>query len=158
MAIEISSASVFEARVAIEALNTDFCHYLDHGSVAELVNLFTEDALYAHGERITNGRMAIDELFSARAKKPRTSRHFQSNLKLEFLSETQANGHSSCMTFTADSKPPIYPANPYLVADFIDEYRRCEDGRWRIERRQIERIFADHSNQGPVDARSKDNR
>ena len=150
MAIEIGSASLLETRTAIEALNADFCHYLDHGPVAKLVDLLTEKAFYAHGDRITRGRSEFDELFSARAGKSRTSRHFQTGLKLQFLTDTQVKGHSTCMTFAADGKPPIYAANPILVADFIDEYRRCNDGCWRIERRQIERIFVDHSNQGPL--------
>jgi hypothetical protein len=156
METEINSACMLEIRMAIEALNADFCHYLDHGHVAQLVDLFTEEAFYAHGDRVTRGRSEIDELFSARAGKSRTSRHFQTSLRVKVLSETQATGHSTCMTFAADGKPPIYGANPILVADFIDEYRRCKDGRWRIERRQIDRIFVDGSNKGPVDARPKD--
>lgn len=156
MATEINSASSFEAQIAIEALNADFCHYLDHGDVAELVDLFTEGAFYAHGDRVTRGRNEINELFSARTGNSRTSRHFQTSLRLKILTETQATGHSTCMTFAADGKPPLYAATPTLVADFIDEYRRCSDGRWRIERRQIERIFVDRGNKGPVDARPKD--
>jgi ketosteroid isomerase-like protein len=156
MATKINSTSSFEAQIELEALNADFCHHLDHGNVAELVDLFTEDAFYAHGDRVTCGRSEIFELFSARAGKSRTSRHFQTSLRLQVLSETQAAGHSTCMTFAADGNPPIYTATPTLVADFIDEYRRCSDGRWRIERRQIERIFVDRGNKGPVDARPKD--
>ena len=156
MAIEISSVSLLEIRLAIEALNADFCHYLDQGHVAKLVDLFTEEAFYAHGDRITRGRGEIDELFSARVGKSRTSRHFQTGLRLKISSETTATAHSTCMTFAANGKPPIYTASPILVADFIDEYRRCDDGCWRIERRQIERIFVDRSNEGPVDARPKD--
>ncbi|MFT6956804.1 MAG: hypothetical protein ACJAYC_001810 [Halieaceae bacterium] len=156
MATEINRAHLLKIRMAIETLNADFCHYLDHGQVAKLVDLFTAEAFYAHGDRVTRGRVEIDELFSARAGKSRISRHFQTSLRLKISTQTQATGHSTCLTFAADGKPPIYDANPILVADFIDQYRRCKDGRWRIERRQINRIFVDGSNKGPVDARPED--
>ena len=140
-----------EARFAIQDLNTDFCYHLDHGNLDELVDLFTQDAFYAHGNRITEGRVAIRELFDRRAAAgDRTARHMYSGLRISWVSETRATGVSVCMTFAADSLPPIVPAIPYLVADFIDEYDYCDDGRWRISRRQINRIFLDSSNSGPV--------
>ena len=37
MAIEIDDLKLLETRLEIEALNTDFCYYLDHGHVAKLV-------------------------------------------------------------------------------------------------------------------------
>jgi hypothetical protein len=54
------------------------------------------------------------------------------------------------MTFACDGIPPISPATPFLVADFIDEYQHCPDGRWRISKRHIERIFTASDNKGPV--------
>ena len=151
MATELTPLQKIEARQAINDLNTDFCQFLDHGRLIELVDLFTEDAYYAHGERVTRGRDEIRDLFERRsAKGVRTARHMYGSLKVELITADQATGQSVCMTFAADALPPIVPASVYLVADFNDEYVRCSDGRWRIAKRQIERIFMDPDNAGPV--------
>jgi len=67
----------------------------------------------------------------------------------------RAAGQSVCLTFGANARPPVSPAEPYLVADFTDEYRRCSDGRWRIQKRHIERIFTAQSNKGPEGAENQ---
>lgn len=140
-----------EARQAIEDLNTDLCHCLDFGRVDELVGLFTEDAHYSHGKRVSVGRAEIRALFNARsAERERTSRHLQTGLKISVAGAEKATGISVCLTFACDGSPPITPATPLLVADFIDEYRLCADGKWRIARRHIERIFTAEGNSGPV--------
>lgn len=150
METELKPADLQEARQAITDLNNDFCYYLDHGKVDELVDLFCEDALYTHGQRTSNGREQVRRLFAPRREaKNRTSRHIQSGLRIEFTDATQATGHSVCLTFGADAPPPIIPATPYLVADFIDEYLKCDDGRWRLRSRHIERIFVAETNKGP---------
>ena len=66
------------------------------------------------------------------------------------IDANHATGSSVCITFAADAAPPVVPASVHLVADFFDEYVRCADGRWRISKREIERIFVDPSNSGPV--------
>ena len=146
MEIELMQA----ARQAITDLNNDFCYYLDHGQVDELVELFCEDALYTHGRRTSRGREEVRQLFeSRRGAKRRTTRHIQSGLRIEITDATRAIGRSVCLTFGADASPPIIPATPYLVADFIDEYRKCDDGLWRLRSRHIERIFVAETNRGP---------
>ena len=140
-----------ESRLALEVLNVDFCHFLDYNKVEELAELFTEDARYSHGSRVSRGREEIRQLFSKRiAGKVRTSRHMQTGLKIILLNSREAQGRSVCLTFASDDPPPVSPATPFLVADFIDEYQRCEDGRWRIRKRHIQRIFAAAENKGPV--------
>ncbi len=140
-----------ETRLAIEDLNRDFCHYLDYDMVDELADLFTEDCSYSHGSRVSEGRSEVHALLSERiAVGVRTSRHLQTGLKIAMLDSRNATGKSVCLTFGCDMPPPISPATPFLVADFIDEYLRSSDGRWRIHRRHIERIFTAAENRGPV--------
>ena len=140
-----------ETRLALEELNSDFCHFLDYGMIDELAGLFTEDAQYSHGARVSRGREEIRRLFDARAKgKVRTSRHMQTGLKITGQNSRLAFGKSVCMTFACDGPPPVSPATVFLVADFIDEYRYCPDGRWRISKRHIERIFTSPDNKGPI--------
>jgi ketosteroid isomerase-like protein len=138
-------------RLALDDLNNAFTHFLDHDRVEDLVDLFTEDAFYTHGERRSEGREAIRALFQARAAAGiRTCRHLSSGLRVHIESQVAARGTSVCLTFAYDGPPPVTPATPYLVADFEDEYRLCSDGKWRISVRKIHRIFAAAGNLGPV--------
>jgi len=151
MALELDRLAHLEARLAIEDLNTDFCHYLDHGEVEKLISLFTSDATYSHGTRLSLGASQIRALFTQRASiGVRTARHMYSGLKVNFVSSTMATGQSVCMTFANNSHPPISPAIPFLVADFSDEYIRESGGRWLIAKRHIERIFVAPENSGPI--------
>lgn len=150
MATELSAEELVRIRLALAELNADFCYFLDHGLVDELVDLFCEDARYSHGQRVSTGRDDVRRLFAGRrGAKNRTSRHIQSGLRLQVIDRFRAAGQSVCLTFAANALPPVTPAAPYLVADFIDEYRFCDDSRWRIAKRHIKRIFVAEENTGP---------
>jgi hypothetical protein len=130
-------------RLAIEELNAAFAYHLDHNQVEPLVDLFTANARYFHGKRRTEGREALRGLFIARtAAGVRTTRHLYSGLRIDIHDERSASGQSVCMAFAANQAPPIGFCTPHLVADFIDRYVLDTDGRWRIEQREIHRIFA----------------
>lgn len=150
METELKAEDLIIIRQALTGLNNDFCYYLDHGMVDELVDLFCKDAVYTHGQRVSNGREEIRQLFAPRrGAENRTSRHLQSGLRIQVTGFEHASGQSVCLTFGANEQPPVAPATPYLVADFIDEYMLCNDGRWRIKKRCIERIFTAAGNKGP---------
>lgn len=151
MAAQLTSLERLEIRAAIEDLNTAFCYHLDHGEVEPLLELFTDDVFYTHGARRTNGKTEIEKVFRSRsAANPRTSRHMYSGLKLEIESADRVRGTCVCMTFGQFGTPPLSPAVPTLVADFVDVYARGADGRWRIAERHIHRIFVDPANNGPL--------
>jgi uncharacterized protein (TIGR02246 family) len=138
---ELTETGRLRIRLALEDLNAAFAHHLDHGDLHALIDLFTEDALYTHGERRSQGRAEIETLFRNRvAKGPRTSRHLYSGLRIEIASPAAATGTSVCLSFAADGNPPL-PAKPFLVADFNDVYRLEHDGRWRFAERHIQRVF-----------------
>jgi hypothetical protein len=138
-------------RAALEDLNTAFCYHLDHDDVDALLELFVDDVYYTHGSRISRGKAELEQVFRSRSgSKMRTARHLYSGLKLTIESTTRARGTSVCMTFGAYGEPPLSPAIPTLVADFVDRYVRGDDGRWRIEERHIHRIFVDPANTGPL--------
>jgi hypothetical protein len=140
-----------EIRLALEDLNTAFCYHLDHDDVNALLDLFVDDVYYTHGSRISRGKAELEKVFRSRsATQTRTARHLYSGLKIEIDSATRARGTSVCMTFADYGDPPLSPAVPTLVADFVDEYVRGDDGRWRIKERHIHRIFVAPDNPGPI--------
>ena len=141
MTAKLTNDSRLAIRLALEDLNAAFTHHLDHGDIPALVDLFTADALYANGPRESRGRAAIETLFRQRvAKGPRTSRHIYSGLRLMIESDREATGTSVCVSFAADGLPPL-PAKPFLVADFVDRYRREDDDQWRFAERHIHGVF-----------------
>ena len=151
MAPALSDLERLTIRVALEELNTAFCYHLDHNEVDALLELFVDDVYYTHGSRVSRGKAELAEVFRNRsATETRTARHMYSGLKLDIESPTRARGTSVCMTFAAYGEPPLTPAIPTLVADFVDEYLRGDDGRWRIKERHIHRIFVAPDNPGPI--------
>ena len=151
MAAALTDLERLAIRAALEDLNTAFCYHLDHDDVAALLELFGDDVYYTHGSRISRGKAELEQVFRSRsATEKRTARHLYSGLKLEIESATRARGTSVCMTFGAYGEPPLSPAIPTLVADFVDAYVRAGDGRWRFKERHIHRIFVDPANTGPL--------
>jgi hypothetical protein len=147
----VDELHLLRIRFALQDLNAEYTYLLDHNRVDALAELFTEDAVYTHGNRRSDGRGAIRALFAARSSSgSRTARHLSTGLKVHIDSESVARGSSVCLTFAFDGLPPITPAIPYLVADFEDTYRFCADGRWRFSARNIQRIFVAEGNPGPV--------
>jgi SnoaL-like domain len=138
-------------RVALEDLNTAFCYHLDHNEIDALLELFVDDVYYTHGARVSRSKAELEQVLRSRsATQPRTSRHMYSGLKLTIKSATAARGTSVCLTFGQYGEPPLSPAVPILVADFVDAYVRGDDGRWRFKERHIHRIFVDPANGGPL--------
>ncbi len=151
MATELERLDRIENLRQLEMLNAEFCYFLDHNMVDRLLDLFSEDAFYSHGPRVSLGKQQILDVFENRsADGDRTARHVQSGLRIELTGEKTAKGESICMTFAADGPAPIRSTEVYLVADFSDEYSLEEDGNWRISRREIRRVFVHPSNAGPV--------
>jgi hypothetical protein len=151
MAARLSDLERLAIRAALEDLNTAFCHHLDHDDVDALLELFVDDVYYTHGTRVSRSKSELAQVFRARsAAQKRTSRHLYSGLKLEIESATRARGTSVCMTFGQYGEPPLSPAVPTLVADFVDDYVRGDDGKWRFKERHVHRIFVAPDNTGPL--------
>lgn len=133
---------------AIHALNADFAHHLDRGEVERLLDLFTPGARYSNGSRVSVGLAEIEAFLRSRtAGGVRTTRHFYSGLRVTFSGPDKADSTSVCMSFARNAAPPVDGTIPFLVADFIDAYVRQDDGRWRIDAREIRPVFRNPNGQ-----------
>jgi ketosteroid isomerase-like protein len=127
-------------RLAIADLNAAWCARLDANDIPGLIALYAPDAAYVSPTGRCAGTAEIEAYFRARtAKGPRTTRHLQSGLIVNFDGET-ARGTSVCLSFAQDGAPPL-PIEPFLVADFIDRYVRDPQHGWRIAERTIVPVF-----------------
>ena len=151
MAADLTALERLEIRAALEDLNTAFCYHLDHNEVDALLELFVDDVYYTHGSRVSRGKAELEQVFRSRsATTTRTARHMYSGLKLDIESATRARGTAVSLTFGQYGEPPLSPAVPTLVADFVDEYVRGDDAKWRFKERHIHRIFVAPDNPGPI--------
>lgn len=130
-----------EDRIALEDLNSAFCHLLDHNKVPDLIKLFSKDVIYISGSNRVEGHEQLRQYLEARtANGPRTSRHIYSGLQIAFSSDDKATGHSVCLSFAQNGTPPL-PPEPFMVADFEDVYVRDPTGQWLIAERSIRPVF-----------------
>jgi ketosteroid isomerase-like protein len=129
------------ARVAIESLIAEFAYLIDHNQTEKVADLFTEDGWYGReGGARSTGRDAIRKSYAGRAARgERTARHIFTNLRLTVTSTDEAEGVCILLLFAADGAPPL-PAEPMLVQDYKDRYRKV-DGRWLFASRETKALF-----------------
>ncbi len=131
-------------RLAIEELNAWFCHCLDTQQYDALVEVLAPDVHYTSGTNVLVGVDAVITQFKARAMQtePRTTRHLQSGLRLQFkANENCAHGQSVAVNYAAHGTAPADQLMPFMVADFTDTYQLREDGQWYIKTRIITPIL-----------------
>jgi len=138
-------AGRLEDRLALRELNDAFAHALDHGDLELFASLFTDDVFYRNGDRRLNGHAELEAFFSARAKSGRLSRHFFSGLMLTFVSDTEAMGKSSWLTFAGSGTPPIAGTQPFVIGDVTDRYRKSAEGWWQFAAREIDAVFVNEA-------------
>jgi ketosteroid isomerase-like protein len=129
-------------RTELDELNVEFAYRIDHGLSDQVADLFTEDGSYGRstGERSV-GRDAIRRAYATRSDRgPRTARHVFTNLRLTEVAEDRVEA-TSILTLFAHDGPPPHAAEPLLVADYDDTYRRGADGRWRFASRTVTWLF-----------------
>lgn len=99
----------------------------DAGRWEDLATLFTEDGVMVRPsapDSPINGRQAI--LDALRARPPRVTRHFCSNIVIDVTTADLARGESAMLLFTEQGPP--------LVGSFHDRFVRTDQG-WRFAER-----------------------
>jgi hypothetical protein len=144
-------------RAEIDAVLADWAYYLDHGELDELVELFTEDALFVSGDLEFRGRVKIKNRYLERTV-VRSTRHTYSGLRVSVLEgdpgavrvaeggaarPVLVRAWSTWVNYAANAAPPVEDVGVYVVADFDDVLTWCADERWRISERRIIPVFRD---------------
>ncbi|SDV49715.1 nuclear transport factor 2 family protein [Chitinasiproducens palmae] len=141
-AVQQSATDKLLMRVAIDEIQAEFAHCLDHARYEALAQLFTPDARYTSGARALRGREAIRAFFATRAALgPRASRHLYSGLRLVDTQPDRITATSVWLSFAANAALPLDEVPIFMVADFHDTFERGVDGRWRIAARTIIAAF-----------------
>lgn len=130
-----------DGRAAIEQLIQRHAWLIDHGQSGQIGELFTDDAvLYGIGPDKV-GRPAIAEWGRQRAAMvERRSRHVQSNIVIEPVSQGVAQG-TVVVTLYRHDGPGEGSALPLLIGEYADLYRKDRDGAWRFAQRRLSVLF-----------------
>ncbi len=130
-----------------ERLVTRYCHLIDHGEAARVVDLFTDDGVWAGPGVKMEGREQIGKAFAARqAQAGRMSRHVCQNFLCDVLDEDRAEGVVYLTLYRQDGEAARAVSSltgPQMVGEYRDRFVRTEAG-WRIaERRTLVSFLAE---------------
>jgi ketosteroid isomerase-like protein len=111
----------------------EYCHRVDDGEFAALVDLFTPDAELVYGALTMQGSDALLQFFSERQARPeQRGRHLTLNTVVD-VHDDIAHAVSDYLQLMAPDGAPV----PARAGRYRDEFVRDGD-RWRFRRRTIE--------------------
>lgn len=142
MSAAVSHQETLLARLEIEALIAEFAYRIDHNLADTVSELFTADGWYGRaGSGRATGHAEIDDAYRRRADSgERIVRHVFTNLRLTMRSDDDADG-VCILTLYGGNGPGPHPAEPILIQDYADTYRRVAS-RWLFASREARKIFA----------------
>jgi ketosteroid isomerase-like protein len=111
----------------------DYCEYVDANRQADVLDLFTDDAVYDHGHgRVFRGQAELAELFRALDANDATSHHL-SNVSVSFTAE----GAALCRSYVyAYHRRRESGAEVHLWGRYVDTLVRVGLS-WRIRSRSL---------------------
>ncbi len=129
-------------RLALRELSDRYASAVDRRDAGSLVDLFTEDAeLSVHDppeadapSRVRRGRRELGEI-PRLIDRYRKTFHFVGNSLYE-IDETSATGEVYCVAHHLIGDAEGVTDHVMLIR-YLDDYRRCDDDRWRITRRRL---------------------
>ena len=125
-----------EDRFEIQDLICEYVHSMEDKDPERFKDCFTDDAEYLVGGMWGDfkGKDAIAETTSQFAFAFFESHHFTTGHHILNITGDTATGRCDAFVTAGDSEGTSIVSS----ASYKDEFRRCEDGKWRFSRRKIE--------------------
>jgi hypothetical protein len=121
------------AELAIRRAIAEYCHRVDDGRFAELVELFAPDAELVYGTIAPRGAEELLTFFTERQARPeQRGRHLTLNTVVD-VGDGTATALSDYVQLMARDGEPV----PVRAGRYRDEFV-WHDGSWRFRRRTIE--------------------
>jgi hypothetical protein len=130
-----------ETRVALEHLVYEHAWLIDHGAADRLPELYSNDGrMFGVGpDKI--GREAITAWAKQRAAMTdRRSRHVQTNIRLERVSDDVIHGTAILTLYRHDGAGAGSPS-PILIGEYSDIFTRSADRLWLFAERRLVVLF-----------------
>jgi ketosteroid isomerase-like protein len=120
--------------LAIRRTLATYCHHVDDGDFAELVDQFTPDGTFSYqGEEVT-GHEDLRAWFESKQPPERRGKHLTTNTVID-ITRDRAHALSDFvfLRLLEDSGAPVI----VIAGRYRDELRRIGD-RWLIDRREVQ--------------------
>ena len=121
---------------------------LNNGEQMSKRGCLTDDVEYFVGNEWRNGIAEVQQFYDGRIAAQREAgavmcmRHFITNLKFDFVSESHAKVDFLLLFFAKAGDPPFSGyCDPLASADVWMECKRGDDGDWRISKFNSTQIF-----------------
>lgn len=110
-----------------------YCHHVDDGRFADLVDLFAPDGSFVREQTTSTGRAELLRFFEERqGQVEQRGRHMTLNTVVDLDGDTARARSDFVFLKLVDGKP-----TPALAGRYHDDLARI-DGDWRLARRRVE--------------------
>ncbi len=125
-------------REAIRELVLCYSRAIDRKDVELLRDLYTEDATDSHGDSFDGPADKYCDFIAGSLPYMTYSGHYACN-HLIAIQGDEANGevYALAIHVLPDHANPGAQIEDFLCVRYIDNYRRCADGKWRFSRRVV---------------------
>lgn len=138
------------ARVEIEALAIHYYFLVDRGRGVETAELFAEPCDFdLPGGGTATTRQEVRD-FYAKRDNTKITRHVSASMDIQFPSSDRAVSTRTITYFAGDAPGP-HPANVVGVADYYEEYRKGDDGDWKLYARSLTPVFGRNAKPVPAE-------
>ncbi|HEX3804332.1 MAG TPA: nuclear transport factor 2 family protein [Solirubrobacteraceae bacterium] len=122
-----------EARAAVGQLMADYGFGFDNRDAGRFMRIWADDALLYLGERFgeRRGLEAIRNAFDAVLDTCHETRHWVTDITVDFTGEDTATGGAHAICFMVNAMGEIF-----VAADYENEYARA-NGRWLISSSRV---------------------
>lgn len=123
---------------AIRELVLLYSRAIDRKDVELLRDLYTEDATDTHGDSFDGPADAYCDFIAQALPYMQYSGHHACN-HLISVDGDEGNGevYALALHYIPDQKNPGQWVEDFLAVRYIDNYRRCADGKWRFSKRVV---------------------
>jgi ketosteroid isomerase-like protein len=125
-------------REAIRDLVLCYSRAIDRKDVELLRDLYTEDATDSHGDSFDGPADQFCEFIAASLPHMTYSGHNACNYMIS-INGDEGNGEVYALAFHVlpDQENPGKQIEDFMSVRYIDNYRRCADGKWRFSKRVV---------------------
>lgn len=138
MAIDEKALQTLIDKDAIRELVLLYSRAIDRKDVALLRDLYTEDATDSHGDSFDGPANAYCDFIEKSLPYMPYSGHHVCN-HLISVDGDEANGEVYALAYhlIPDMAGKGHQEEDFMAVRYIDNYRRCADGKWRFSRRVV---------------------
>ena len=136
MTIESQALQQLLDKEAIRELVLCYSRAIDRKDIALLRSLYTEDATDTHGDTYDGSAEGFADYVESTMQYMFYSGHHACN-HLISVDGDEASGEVYALAYHIVPGPEGRRDEDFMAVRYLDNYRRCQDGRWRFAKRLV---------------------